>query len=198
MSYIDCFDHEYIGNLGYLPIYHPFVNIEGGKWGDSDFSATPQNLILGGGSGEHPAIVVHKLECLVAKFLDDQLGDEDEPEYGNDFLDQFFINYEEMFEFCGWKAGHFHNLVEMAKSTSFYSPIEDEFDLGEWLVKSLGELIFYSLPELNSQQEKLKKIYGNFEIAPTMQNVKCVPKGYPIQGGRRIIDGELKWGFHRF
>lgn len=28
MSYIDTFDHEYIGNIGYLPIYHPLSTIE--------------------------------------------------------------------------------------------------------------------------------------------------------------------------
>lgn len=55
MSYIDGFDHEIIGTLGYLPIYHPLEAIEGdGGWGAYDFNASPQNLVLGGGSGEHP------------------------------------------------------------------------------------------------------------------------------------------------
>ncbi|WP_417533835.1 hypothetical protein [Marinobacterium stanieri] len=51
MSYIDSYDHEYIGSLGYLPIYRPLQVIEGDKWGGYDFSATPDNIVLGGGSG---------------------------------------------------------------------------------------------------------------------------------------------------
>ena len=48
MSYIDSFDHEYIGSLGYLQIYRPLQEIKGDKWGEYDFSAKPNNLILGG------------------------------------------------------------------------------------------------------------------------------------------------------
>ena len=73
MSYIDAYDHEYIGSLGYLPIYRPLQVIDGDKWGGYDFSATPDNLVLGGGSGEHPGLVVHKPGSLVAKFLYDQI-----------------------------------------------------------------------------------------------------------------------------
>ena len=47
MSYIDSFDHEYIGHLGYLPLYHSLVEVEGDKRGSYDFSASPQNLVLG-------------------------------------------------------------------------------------------------------------------------------------------------------
>ncbi|MFT8258506.1 MAG: hypothetical protein ACMZI2_04110 [Candidatus Symbiodolus clandestinus] len=69
MSYIDCFKHELLGYFNGLPINHPLEKIIGDGWGQYDFSATPENLILGGGSGEHPALVLHNLPALVAQYL---------------------------------------------------------------------------------------------------------------------------------
>jgi hypothetical protein len=37
MSYVDGFDHEYLGHLGYLPIHHPLVVIEGNGQGACEF-----------------------------------------------------------------------------------------------------------------------------------------------------------------
>ena len=108
MSYIDGFDHEIIGTLGYLPIYHPLETIEGdGGWGAYDFSATPQNLVLGGGSGEHPGLVVHHLPTLAARFLLDSLTEaqaetlsRDESEY----VDELYYACETLPSFAEIKA----------------------------------------------------------------------------------------------
>lgn len=200
MSHIDSYDHEYIGQLGYLPIYRPLETIKSDKWGSYDFGAHPGNLVLGGGSGEHPGLVVHKLESLVAKFLYDQLTEEDDEIIAKADRDYLFdlIYTDEIFEFCEWSIDHYVSLKEMAQSLAFLTPLSENEKVEDWLAKSLGELIFFSLSELNPEHEKLSGIFSPFEITWTMRNVTCVPPGYPACGGRRVIDGKLYWGLHRW
>ena len=60
MSYIDTFDHEFIGFIAGLPIYLPLETVTASDI-PSEFGCSPQNLIIGGGDGEHPAIIVTDL-----------------------------------------------------------------------------------------------------------------------------------------
>lgn len=200
MSYIDCFDHEYIGSLGYLPIYHPLEEIKGGGWGHYDFSASTTNLILGGGGGEHPALVVHKPESLAATFLYHQLSDEQADSLSKSESDYLIdIRFPgEILEFCGWTIRQMATLKEMAESVAFITPLQNDEDVEDWICKSLGELVFYSLPELNPEQERLVALFSRFPIYAAMRNVACTPPGYPKSGGRVIVDGKLEWGRSRW
>jgi hypothetical protein len=202
MSYIDTFDHEYLGNLGYLPIYHPLVTEICGKWGDNEFSCSPQNLVLGGGGGEHPALVIHRLEVLVASFILEQLTDENEkllsPENVDWLSSCMGINTSEVLEYCGWNLRDSARFVEMAKSTSHFRPLKEDQSVEDWLFMSLGEFIYYSLPDLNPVPLEVLDDFKKIEIRSIMQNVKTNPPGYPQCAGRLIVDGTLVWGNHRW
>lgn len=200
MSYIDCYDHEYIGHLGYLPIYHPLEEIKGEAWGGYDFSATPKDLVLGGGCGEHPGLVVHKLESLAAKFLYDQITEKEAaslPQEERDYVVDL-CHMDNLFEFCGWSVRHYAALTKMASSDAFMAPLGEDEAVEEWLGKSLGELVCYSLEELNPEHNRLVRIFSDFPIRATMRNVLCPPPGYPTVGGRRLEEGNVKWGLHRW
>ena len=67
VSHIDSFKHELIGLFGGLPVYRPLQLIDG------DFQCDVNQLVLGGGSGEHPALVVKNLLAAVACYLDEEL-----------------------------------------------------------------------------------------------------------------------------
>ncbi|WP_420385998.1 hypothetical protein [Roseivirga sp.] len=202
MSYIDSFDHEYVGQLGYLPIYHPLETLEQVKWGDYDFGADPTNLILGGGSGEHPGLVLHRLECFVAKFLFDQITEDDEQLMSHedrDFvIDLAFVNYIELLEFCEWRISEIANFHKMAKSSTMGYRLTKNDIMEDWLIKSIGELVYYALPELNPEHESLTRIFQDYEIHPVMRNVLIPPPGYPAWGGRQTLDNKSVWGHHRF
>lgn len=204
MSYIDSFDHEYIGQLGYLPIYHPLETLDRVKWGNYDFGADPTNLVLGGGSGEHPGLVLHHLESFVAKFLLDRITEDDEKLMSKDdkafVIDLAFVNYSELLEFCDWRISEIARFYEMAKSPAMGRPLDVEEDemMEEWLVKSIGELVYYALPELNPQHKRLSKIFEDCEIHPVMRNVLIPPPGYPSKGGRQLVNNKTVWGLHRF
>ncbi len=196
MSYIDIFQHEYLGHLGYLPIYHPLENIEEG----GDFNATPANLILGGGSGEHPALVIHHLESLVAHFLSEQISDQELdkiPKEDRDFFCDLLSFYSDSLEFCGWSVDRYIALNKMAKSTAFITALKKKQSVEEWLCLSLGEFVFFSLPELNAHHERLVKIFSPFCIPASICNVSFPPPGYPLGGGFRIVDGKPVYGQYR-
>lgn len=200
MSYIDGYDHELIGQLGYLPIYHPLEKIDGEGWGAYDFSATPENLVLGGGSGEHPGLVVHHLPMLATRFLYAQLSDAEEATLSDGqkaFLDDLYYAGEAL-EFCCWSVADYARLQTMAESPTFMNPVTAEERVENWIEKSLGELVWYALPDLNPHHQALQDIFQRFDIYPAMRNVTIEPPGYPPGGGRIIENGRVKWGHCRW
>jgi len=200
MSYIDSYDHEYIGSLGYLPIYRSLQKIDGDKWGGYDFSADPSSLILGGGSGEHPTLIVHKLQCVTAKFLYSQITKEEEESISKKDLDYIVdLCYDDgILEFCGWSIDRYASLKEMSESSYFYTTLRDNEKVEDWICKSIGELVYYSLQKLNPHHKKLVKIFKPFDIFATMRNIACSPPGYPPCGGRKFVNGKPKWGLNRW
>jgi hypothetical protein len=71
MSYIDTFDdtfdHGLVGFFAGLPRYHPLETVAGS--GGDELGCTPRQLVLGGGSGEHPAVVLRQPPAAVMAFL---------------------------------------------------------------------------------------------------------------------------------
>jgi hypothetical protein len=202
MSYIDSIDHEFIGKIGYLPIYHPLENLEGEQRNHQDFSATTQNLILGGGSGEYPSLVFHKLSSVVSRFLyfnlteqEMDLLSEEEEDY---ICSLYYVDTDEILEFCGWTARQYSDLLEMSRSKLLGTPLSEDEDVEDWLIRSIGELIFFSLKDLNPEHERLEAIFKRFGISAYMNNVVCIPPGYPKICGRVRNNGELQWGHHRW
>ena len=64
MSYIDLFKHRYLCNIVGLPLYLAQEDIDG-----EEFSCLEGTLILGGGSGEHPACTFLSVDAAVSDYL---------------------------------------------------------------------------------------------------------------------------------
>lgn len=198
MSYIDGFDHEYIGSLGYLPLYHPIAPIQGDGWAMSDFSADASNLVLGGGSGEHPALVIHHLDALVAFFIDEQFTEQEQEQLKTDDLNKLIDlkSSENIFEFCDWKVRHYAQLQQMAECSAMNSPLTEDEELEDWLASSLGELIYFSLPELCHEYSWFKHLVKDQNIFPSRANIRILPPGYPQPGGRVFVNNKMQWGIN--
>jgi hypothetical protein len=56
MSYIHSLPHTQLGWFAGIPLYR--INTTISRHAGDDFDATPDDLILGGGSGEHPAAII--------------------------------------------------------------------------------------------------------------------------------------------
>jgi len=215
MSYIDTIEHELVGYFNGLPIYHPLETINTEKWGAYDFSCSPQNLVIGGGAGEHPALVIHNLENLVIGFL--LLGFEkiitmkEEGKYHCGFdipseeliesLDEMlYENDSECLEFCNWSMKNIKDFVDLAKSPLHSTPLSDEKDSEEWIKNSIGEFIYYSLPELNPLHKNIIDLIGNKNsVGYWMLNVTCPPPNF-IKSKKESLqaDSFKRHGFFRW
>ncbi len=189
MSYIDTIKHELVGYINGLPIYHPLESTEKKEWGNYDFSCSPENLVIGGGCGEHPALVVHNLEALVASHIllciEKNIEDYPDnytapPEETIDRLNDILFNTGENLEFCGWSMTHIRDFVELAKSPIHSTPLLEKQSSEEWLEESIGEFVHYSLPELNSLHKEISNLSGIKKPFPGygIGNVTCPPPNY--------------------
>jgi hypothetical protein len=199
MSYIDTIKHELVGYINGLPIYHPLETTRETDWGGFDFSCSPENLVIGGGAGEHPAIVVHELGSIVASFLMLCIEKSTEHSHGRyseppkstiDRIQDILFAKENNFEFCGWSMLDFSNFVEYAKSPLHATPLQEKQLPETWLKDSLGEFIFYSLPELNPFQKEIENLPGIYNWHPGywMSNVTCPPPNY-IKSKKKSLSG---------
>ncbi|MEM6551658.1 MAG: hypothetical protein AAF750_05980 [Planctomycetota bacterium] len=199
MSFIDNYEHEYVGHFGHLPIYHPTEVIDG-----PDFQADPSNLVLGGGSGEHPALVIHHLEQLAFAFLCDQLPEGTVKKFQAVLRENRIVQpeIESCLRFHDW---HVAAYVELAKFVAKKTNASDDisgFDTEEWLLLALGEFVWFSLPDLieGPQRERLLEL-GNASTHPIINKfdgVHLLPPGYPLSYGK-IRQGETtKYGHSRW
>jgi len=155
MSHIDSFKHEIVGLFGSIPVYHPLEEIDG------DFNAHPGQLVLGGGSGEHPAMVIEQPKQAVALFLKYKL----EPLLNSELSKKRFPlkqvatgwlekiqpflpeDPEVVCKFYDWTEEDHKEFYEFCQSPALPHPYW-RGDFKEWLAASFGEFIFFALPEM--------------------------------------------------
>src|SRR5262245_61933455 len=58
LSYIDTFDNWFVVFFGGLPAYHPLLDVPDTPDCPEHFGCDPGHLVIGGGPGEHPGIVL--------------------------------------------------------------------------------------------------------------------------------------------
>lgn len=196
MSYIDTFDHELVGFFAGLPLYHPLDTVVGA--GGDEFGCTPLHLVLGGGSGEHPAVVLTRPSAAVARFLHMTLPQDAPPlsATAQQFLDEV-PSFEECLHFAGWGIADFVAFRDRCCAPAFVTPYHAEQDglLEEWVLRNLGEFVYFSLPELAS--EALLHLAEICALAPCpcYFNVQILPPGYVASSGRyRSPAGDVIWG----
>ena len=198
MSFIDCFGHEYVASFAGIPVYHPLQAIKG------DFEAGPDTLLLGGGSGEHPALVVRNLEHVAAFYVDECLEEACDPFDPEEIIGRSKILSDpctpyECLDFMHWNvetyAQFFH---ECCAPTLAYPYNKDEYGyLERWLVLNFGKLLCLSLPDLVPALEgDMKEAWDFCKSRPSSDwrsNFASQPPGFAVPGGRRT-DGRLGEG----
>jgi hypothetical protein len=196
MSYIDTFDHELVGFFAGLPLYHPLEAVAG--TGGSEFGCTPDQLVLGGGDGEHPAVVLAQPTIAVKMFLQ-AAWPPDGPslsEVAQRLLDDIPL-LTECLQFASWSIEEYASFRERCRSSAFVTPYHDEQDgtLEEWVLRNLGEFVYFALPELAADvQTELAEVCAQVR-RPHYFNVQILPPGYHAPAGReRTAAGDVVWG----
>lgn len=186
MSHIDSFKHEIVGMLGGLPVYHPLEDIDG------DFRCTKMQLVIGGGSGEHPALVIDSPVNAVAWYLFEELNklkkvdvkSHDCPlkkhvESWLQIIDPYVTSFpDDVLKFYDWRIEDYANFRELCMSVALPNP-SDGKHIEMWLVTGIGEFVFYSMPDLANE------IMGKIDVPEKMyhmnyNNILVIPPNIPV------------------
>lgn len=194
--------------FGGIPVYHPLEIVPALPNDDPrDFVCGPENLLIGGGSGEHPGIVVKTpgdtVACFVRAWLRGQqhlVQDQDlrpATEAWPDVSDRRETRGDcrQVFDFAGWKAEDYVQFSTRCRSRAFHRPFdpgEDEF-LEQWLAASVGEFILFAMPELADDVIQRLGDLRSHVSGDIYRNILLLPPGYPVWG-RREVDNQVIWG----
>ena len=187
MSHIDSFKHEIVGLFGSLPVYHPLEDIHG------DFACTPRNLLIGGGSGEHPALVIESPLEAVALFLNKELEALENTELSPERfplktkIDEWSpmiapyltSSHHDILTFYEWDSDTYSNFDNLCKSTALPNPLYEE-QLETWLILGIGEFVFFAMPDLAFEiMTKLENPYIYFNHT-YYNNIMVIPPNVPV------------------
>jgi hypothetical protein len=210
VSYIDTFDNEFVGYFGGIPVYHPLEVVPALPNEDPGrFACGPENLVIGGGSGEHPGIVVkapgETVVCFVRAWLDETpflSPDERQAlrpavEALPDASDRrrMQIDWQHVFEFAGWRVADYVEFSSRCASRAFHRPFDPGKDasLEQWLAASVGEFILFAMPELAEEAVQRLGDLRRHLCGDLYKNILLLPPGYPVWG-RREVDHQVIWG----
>jgi hypothetical protein len=188
MSHIDSFKHEIVGLIGGLPVYHPLQSIDG------DFKSDVNQLIIGGGSGEHPALIIKSPLSAVACFLENQIEYfEDNAFFQDDFSKvakkwksiikkhiHWQVDYH--FHFSEWSVSNYKYFYELLTGSGVPNPYDKDcypsFEF--WLILGIGEFTFFAMPQLAS--EIMTQLDDPYKYFPSIifNNILLIPPNMPV------------------
>jgi hypothetical protein len=200
MSYIDTFSHEFVGFFAGLPIYRSLVDHTEDDDSPAYFSCSTHDFIIGGGPGEHPALLIKNPSEAVSYYFRAWLEDESGlTEEEQDSLEENLLphpDWKNVFSFCGWGVETYAKFLERCKSNAVVTPYNEvEFGFFEnWLYISFGEFIFFSFPEfaesfISRNQEIASKIVSSY-----INNILILPSGFIPKAGAIYENGEVLTG----
>jgi len=189
MSHIDSFKHQRIGSFGYIPVYRALQEI------DSDFRCKEGHLILGGGSGEHPAMVLKDPLAAVARFIDSEIDNLDLSEgmlrlWKTSY--QVYIKWDsrEIVEFYEWGIKTYHDFFKLCVDGDLPNRYyQKDISIETWLILGLGEFVFFAMPELAPEIiGLLSEPYKYFKHV-SYNNILLHPPNMPVyaNGGNAFV-----------
>lgn len=182
MSHIDSFHHSIVGYFLGIPVYLPLEDIDG------DFHCSTRQLVIGGGSGEHPALVVADPPAAVARFLEEEIDSLDLDDKRRDAWKAVYEpfvewDHDNILRFPGWTVEAHHAFYERCQSAcavNAYSIYSKTKSLETWLILGFGEFVFFSLPQLAGDiVTNLTDPYECFRHV-RYSNVLAVPPNMPV------------------
>jgi hypothetical protein len=171
MSDIDTGNHSSVGTFLKLPLYHPLNEFE-----MDCFNVNEKNLVLGGGSGEHPALKIVSLEIAVSEYLQllsELNGEKDDEEnqlfenthykkWEKDYSKESYLHPSWNLEYdSGWDMEHISRLKKRIDKKFEKSMNKFHFDSTKFDKNKREKKITEILTHMSSE-EKLHAMIGEF------------------------------------
>ncbi|MEX0718300.1 MAG: hypothetical protein WD066_17025, partial [Planctomycetaceae bacterium] len=201
MSAIDNSKHWRIGMLLGIPLYQLLEdNHSLGHRNPQDRHRIPKHLnlptvpsgaiVIGGGSGEHPAIALYDPNHCVARYLEFCMRFE--PSRIDAELTAACANMQgdlQTVEYCNWKSQDHSDFRR--RCSGLYDSYRDELSFEGWLLIVVGEFLFHVLPTYSVPIQNWRRKYR--AEATCWFNAISIP--YDSYGGNgrdrlRIVDTE--------
>ena len=189
MSYIDSYKHELIGLFGGLPVYHPLEDIPGSDNPEltGEFACSTSQIMIGGGGGEWPGLVITSPIGAVIEFLCYGVEEDDfHKKISRADWEEAEDRYRfkgDIFHFCDWRVAHYHEFYDYCRSPAMPRAYDKNGEPGsfeDWLKCSIGEFIFFAMPELAEPfMSKLKDPHEGLEHM-SFNNILLVPPNMPV------------------
>lgn len=182
MSHIDGFDHVLVGFFGGLPVYRPLEDIAGDRdtLVGEDFLCRTDQITIGGGSGEHPALVLERPGAAMAAFaLEHEAFD-----IRGETRDRLkaWIAGEPVHRRYGWDEERRTRLEACCRSDAMVNPFwPGDHTLDDWLTLGLGEFCYAAMPELDPETAgQLKTFQTGSLVHARWNNILLPPPGLPV------------------
>jgi hypothetical protein len=171
-----------------------------------EFECNASTLLVGGGSGEHPALAIRGLDSLVAEFLLFDLDMDGVHGHGRrvrpleaslEELQNLVYAEDRELRFIDWQMRDHWSFYQNALSPLNATPLEAGGDCERWIRLSLGEFVYFSLPELCTHFAHIEDLAGvgkrnGWRPGYCMKNVSCPPPGY-MPSRRDAARGFFRW-----
>lgn len=198
-SYIDTFDHEFVGFFAGLPLYHPTQAVDAKAEHADEFGCTSSSLVLGGGPGEHPALLVTDPGGAALHFLHFWLelapdGRPNSAEDAHSLPDAPLA--ERCLCFAGWHVRDYADFYARCQSPAIPTPYDAQLQgrVEEWILGSLGEFIYFAMPELAASALKALPDVCRRVNRPIFYNVTILPPNFGAPAGRTHRAKDIVWG----
>jgi hypothetical protein len=167
-----------------------------------DFKADPGQLILGGGSGEHPAMVLSDPQAAVAYFLSQELcklkSNDANPENfplatqrdaWMPVLESFIRPPQELFVYFEWTEEQHEAFRNRCQNNPLHEYHINELGFHSWLVRSFGEFVFFAMPDLAPELASRLKNPNSCVRHSYYNNIMMLPPNFPVysNGGNAWI-----------
>lgn len=90
---------------------------------------------------------------------------------------------DEALRFVGWRMNNYADFRERTTSPFYFTPLKDANDAERWIRLSLGEFVYFFVPELCPRRLEMQTLAGvdnggAWTVGCWMRNVQCPPPGY--------------------
>jgi len=197
MSEIGSTPHLLVGMFFGIPVYQPLGTGNIGYRNPQDGHRLPPQiyplnnvdvctLLIGGGSGEHPAIVFHDVEHAVARYIVFASSGDEIPQEISDKAKAIQGDLQTI-EYCDWNN---ETHVEFRKRCDFQFRLSaDEMSFEAWLLLNVGEFVFHMIPGYTMGTKRLTKLAPQVPMI-SFQNILIPYEKYDGNGRNRfkIVD----------